>query len=40
MMRRTSSTGEQARETPYAVDISFPVEGYDPVEFTLTKSCG
>lgn len=30
---------EKARETPYAVDISFPVEGYDPVEFTLTKSC-
>lgn len=23
----------------HAVDISIPVEGYDPVEFTLTKAC-
>ncbi|KAJ6810288.1 uncharacterized protein M6B38_158710 [Iris pallida] len=30
---------EKVRESPYEIDISIPVEGYDPVEFTLTKSC-
>ncbi|XP_020269814.1 uncharacterized protein LOC109845036 [Asparagus officinalis] len=30
---------EKARKTPYAVNISIPVEGYNPIEFILTKSC-
>ncbi|KAJ4966269.1 hypothetical protein NE237_018118 [Protea cynaroides] len=30
---------EKASATPYQVDISIPVEGYEPVEFTLTKMC-
>ncbi|XP_040376018.1 uncharacterized protein LOC102701030 isoform X1 [Oryza brachyantha] len=31
---------EIARSSPYEVNILIPVEGYDPVEFTLTKECG
>lgn len=31
---------EIIRSSPYEVNISFPVEGYDPIEFTLTKECG
>ncbi|KAK1324834.1 hypothetical protein QJS10_CPA01g01232 [Acorus calamus] len=27
------------RDTPYEVAISIPVEGYDPIEFVLTKKC-
>ncbi|XP_043711836.1 uncharacterized protein LOC122660539 [Telopea speciosissima] len=30
---------EEASDTPYQVNISIPVEGYEPVEFTLTKMC-
>lgn len=32
--------GETARDEPYGVDFLIPVEGYDPIEFTLTKICG
>ncbi|KAG8052394.1 hypothetical protein GUJ93_ZPchr0001g31883 [Zizania palustris] len=31
---------EITRSSPYEVNILIPVEGYDPVEFTLTKECG
>uniref|UniRef100_A0A0E0FJP9 Uncharacterized protein n=1 Tax=Oryza nivara TaxID=4536 RepID=A0A0E0FJP9_ORYNI len=31
---------EIARSSPYEVNILIPVEGYDPIEFTLTKECG
>ncbi|KAK9108912.1 hypothetical protein Sjap_016972 [Stephania japonica] len=30
---------EKARDTPYEVNISIPVEGYEPIEFILTKLC-
>ncbi|XP_008795977.1 uncharacterized protein LOC103711559 isoform X2 [Phoenix dactylifera] len=30
---------EIARSTPYEINISIPVEDYDPIEFTLTKLC-
>ncbi|KAL3818789.1 hypothetical protein ACJIZ3_004694 [Penstemon smallii] len=30
---------EKARDTPYEVEITIPVEGYDPVEFTFSKKC-
>lgn len=32
--------GEIACDTPYEINISIPVEDYDPIEFTLTKLCG
>ncbi|KAL5713334.1 hypothetical protein ACHQM5_015419 [Ranunculus cassubicifolius] len=32
-------TCESARDTPYEVFVSIPVEGYEPIEFTLTKIC-
>ncbi|KAF3794785.1 hypothetical protein EJ110_NYTH06536 [Nymphaea thermarum] len=31
---------EKALDAPYEVSISIPVKGYEPVEFSLTKSCG
>ncbi|XP_072999180.1 uncharacterized protein [Typha latifolia] len=31
---------ELARNTPYEINILIPVEGYDPIEFTLAKICG
>ncbi|KAL6007130.1 hypothetical protein ACLOJK_032626 [Asimina triloba] len=30
---------EKAHETPYEVVVSIPVEGYEPIDFTLTKLC-
>ncbi|XP_020588780.1 uncharacterized protein LOC110030417 isoform X2 [Phalaenopsis equestris] len=30
---------ERIRDSPYEVYILIPVEGYDPIEFTLTKFC-
>ncbi|XP_065019273.1 uncharacterized protein LOC135583780 isoform X3 [Musa acuminata AAA Group] len=30
---------EQARDTPYEIEILIPVDGYDPIGFTLTKLC-
>ncbi|EXC24882.1 hypothetical protein L484_013251 [Morus notabilis] len=30
---------EKARDTPYEVNITIPVEGYEPIQFTLTKMC-
>ena len=32
--------GEIIRSNPYVVNVSIPVAGYDPIEFTLTKECG
>jgi len=32
--------GEVARDTPYEVVITIPVEGYEPIQFVLTKTCG
>lgn len=32
--------GEKSRKTPYEVNVSIPVDGYDPVQFFLTKLCG
>ncbi|OEL37516.1 hypothetical protein BAE44_0001464, partial [Dichanthelium oligosanthes] len=31
---------EIVRSSPYEVNVLIPVEGYDPIEFTLTKECG
>lgn len=36
----TLFSGEMARDTPYDVAITIPVEGYEPVKFTLSKICG
>ncbi|KAI4327655.1 hypothetical protein L6164_020091 [Bauhinia variegata] len=30
---------EVARDTPYEVNITIPVEGYEPIHFVLTKMC-
>ncbi|XP_062102470.1 uncharacterized protein LOC133812689 isoform X1 [Humulus lupulus] len=30
---------EKARDSPYKVNITIPVEGYEPVQFILTKMC-
>ncbi|XP_052196676.1 uncharacterized protein LOC127804011 isoform X2 [Diospyros lotus] len=30
---------EKARNTPYEVEITIPVKGYDSIQFTLTKMC-
>ncbi|KAK4585166.1 hypothetical protein RGQ29_022721 [Quercus rubra] len=30
---------EEARDTPYEVYITIPVEGYEPIQFILTKMC-
>ncbi|WVZ26116.1 hypothetical protein V8G54_004660 [Vigna mungo] len=30
---------EVARDTPYEVNITIPVEGYEPIQFVLTKQC-
>ncbi|TXG59724.1 hypothetical protein EZV62_014297 [Acer yangbiense] len=30
---------ETARDTPYEVNVSIPVEGYEPIQFFLTKTC-
>ncbi|XP_016480397.1 uncharacterized protein LOC107801567 [Nicotiana tabacum] len=30
---------EVARDSPYEVEVTIPVENYDPVQFTLTKMC-
>ncbi|CAM8905209.1 unnamed protein product [Rhodiola kirilowii] len=32
-------TCEQARDNPHEVDITIPVDGYEPIQFTLTKLC-
>jgi hypothetical protein len=34
------SSGEKARDTPYEVNVSIPIEGYEPIQFILTKMCG
>ncbi|CAG7886169.1 unnamed protein product [Brassica rapa] len=30
---------EKSRKTPYEVNVTIPVDGYDPVQFFLTKLC-
>ncbi|XP_057492465.1 uncharacterized protein LOC130778076 isoform X1 [Actinidia eriantha] len=30
---------EKARDSPYGVEITVPVESYEPIQFTLTKMC-
>ncbi|KAK4394348.1 hypothetical protein Sango_1905600 [Sesamum angolense] len=30
---------EKARDTPYEVEITIPIENYDPIQFTLAKMC-
>lgn len=30
---------EKARDTPYEVQVAIPVEGYEPIQFILTKMC-
>nr|GEZ37465.1 uncharacterized protein [Tanacetum cinerariifolium] len=30
---------ETARDSPYEVQLTIPVEGYDPIQFSLTKMC-
>ncbi|KAI3972152.1 hypothetical protein MKW92_042764 [Papaver armeniacum] len=30
---------EKSRDTPYEVNITIPVEGYEPINFILTKMC-
>uniref|UniRef100_A0A7N0UGC6 AT4G36440-like protein n=1 Tax=Kalanchoe fedtschenkoi TaxID=63787 RepID=A0A7N0UGC6_KALFE len=32
-------TCERARNNPYEVNITIPVDGYEPIQFTLTKLC-
>ncbi|KAL3527147.1 hypothetical protein ACH5RR_011803 [Cinchona calisaya] len=32
-------TCEKARDTPYEVEVTIPIENYNPVQFTLAKSC-
>ncbi|XP_057528934.1 uncharacterized protein LOC130807656 isoform X2 [Amaranthus tricolor] len=32
-------TCQKAQNTPYEVEISIPVENYEPINFTLTKMC-
>lgn len=34
------SAGEKAQGMPYEVQVTVPVENYDPVQFTLVKKCG
>ncbi|KAF5790831.1 hypothetical protein HanXRQr2_Chr09g0387721 [Helianthus annuus] len=31
---------QTARDDPYEVQLTIPVEGYDPIQFSLTKMCG
>lgn len=33
-------SGEMAHDTPYEVNITIPVQGYEPIQFFLTKMCG
>ncbi|KAL6993508.1 hypothetical protein U1Q18_011621 [Sarracenia purpurea var. burkii] len=30
---------EEARDTPYELEITIPVESYEPIQFTLSKMC-
>uniref|UniRef100_A0A6M2EPK5 Uncharacterized protein n=1 Tax=Populus davidiana TaxID=266767 RepID=A0A6M2EPK5_9ROSI len=32
-------TCQEARDTPYEVNITIPIEGYEPIQFFLAKSC-
>lgn len=33
-------SGNVPRKTPYEVEITVPVVGYEPIQFTLSKMCG
>lgn len=35
-----SFSGEKAHSMPFGVNITIPIEGYEPVQFFLTKMCG
>lgn len=32
-------SGEKTRDTPYEIELTIPVEGYEPIQFTLAKMC-
>ncbi|KAJ6732840.1 G-PROTEIN COUPLED RECEPTOR [Salix koriyanagi] len=32
-------TCQEARDTPYEVNVTIPIEGYEPIQFFLTKIC-
>ncbi|KAJ8770759.1 hypothetical protein K2173_021406 [Erythroxylum novogranatense] len=32
-------TCKEARDTPYEIDVTIPIEGYEPIHFVLTKMC-
>lgn len=32
-------TCQEARDTPYEVNVTIPIEGYEPIQFFLAKSC-
>ncbi|MFS7971302.1 hypothetical protein Hanom_Chr09g00831151 [Helianthus anomalus] len=34
-----SQLGQTTRDDPYEVQLTIPVEGYDPIQFSLTKMC-
>lgn len=34
------SSGEKASDGPYQVNVTIPVEGFEPIQFILTKMCG
>lgn len=40
MILTLHSSGVEARDMPYEVEVAIPVENYDPVQFTLAKTCG
>ena len=33
-------SGEKAHDTPYEVEITIPIDNYEPIQFSLTKMCG
>lgn len=35
-----SFSGEKSHSMPFEVNITIPIEGYEPVQFFLTKMCG
>ncbi|RZC56336.1 hypothetical protein C5167_015192, partial [Papaver somniferum] len=37
---RIKITGEESRDTPYEVNNTIPVEGYESIDFILIRMCG
>lgn len=35
-----AQSGERAHDSPYEVEITIPIENYDPIQFTFAKMCG